>query len=220
MNAHRIQLSLVALIVISGLSLTAQQPRSLQPEDYRRWESLFAQRTPLSPDGSWLVYGINRSNRQNELRFQPTAGGDAIVVAFGEQPAFSDDSRWAACLVGLSEEDEAKLQKEKKPVRKKLAIIDLTAGTTTTIDAIESFSFNSTGTHIAFQRYAEGERTMRIDSEVLLGPTDLVIYAKSMKNWEPPHETERVTVERRGDIIENIRRAFESQGRRIEVDNS
>jgi len=80
--------SVVSLfIVVAGLSLSAQQPRTLPPEEYGRWEQLTPQRTPLSPDGAWLVYGINRSNRQNELRFQPTAGGTPIVVSFGEQPA-------------------------------------------------------------------------------------------------------------------------------------
>ena len=123
--------------------LIAQQPRMLAPEEYGRWEQLAAQRQPLSPDGKWLVYGINRSNRQNELRVQPSAGGTAITIAYGELPAFSDDSRWLAASMGVSEEEEAKLRKDKKPIRKKLALVDLNAGSVTTIDAIESFSFNS-----------------------------------------------------------------------------
>ena len=134
--------------------LIAQQPRMLAPEEYGRWEQLAAQRQPLSPDGKWLVYGINRSNRQNELRVQPSAGGTAITIAYGEQPAYSDDSRWLAALVGMSEEDEAKLRKDKKPIRKKLALVDLDAGSVTTIDAIESFSFSSSGTHLAMRHYA------------------------------------------------------------------
>ena len=111
----------------AGLTIDARQPRILQPDEYGRWEQLAAQRTPLSPDGTWLVYGINRSNRQNELRFQPTAGGTPIVVSFGEQPVFTDDSKWAASLVGLSEEEEAKLRKDKKPIRKRLALVNLAA---------------------------------------------------------------------------------------------
>ena len=146
MNITRIRLCVAVLVVTAGFSLNAQQPwRVLQPDEYGRWEQLAAQRAPLSPDGAWLVYGINRSNRQNELRFQPAAGGNAIVVAYGEQPSFADDSKWAACLVGMSEEDEAKLRKDKKPIRKRLALVNLAAGTTTTIDAVESFSFSPVG---------------------------------------------------------------------------
>jgi hypothetical protein len=118
MTITRTRVCAAVLVVTAGLSLNAQQPRVLQPDEYGRWEQLAAQRAPLSPDGAWLVYGINRSNRQNELRFQPAAGGNAIVVAYGEQPSFADDSKWAACLVGMSEEDEAKLLKDKKPIRK------------------------------------------------------------------------------------------------------
>src|SRR5690349_100601 len=115
---NRIRVSAAALVLAGGLTVTAQTPRLLQPEEYGKWESIATQRVPLSPDGNWLVYGLNRSSRQNEMRFQPTAGGNPITVAFGEQPAFSDDGKWAACLVGISEEDEAKLQKDRSEERR------------------------------------------------------------------------------------------------------
>ena len=183
MNVNRIRLGVVALLVISGLSVSAQQARVLQPDEYGRWEQLVAQRTPLSPDGAWLAYGINRSNRQNEIRFQPTGGGNPIVVAFGEQPAFSDDSKFAACLVGFSEEEEAKLQKDKKPIRKRVALVDLTARTTTMIDGVESFSFSPLGTHLALRRYADpstgsgqgGTRDASSDSEAVAPGTSLIV---------------------------------------------
>ena len=109
--------SAIALSLLWLSSSAAQQPRPLEPQEYGRWEQLAAQRSPLSPDGRWLVYGITRANRQNELRVQPGQGGPATAIAFGEQPAFSDDSRWLAYLVGFSEEQEAKLRKEKKSVK-------------------------------------------------------------------------------------------------------
>ena len=149
---------LLLIVVISPALLVAQQRRALAPEDYGRWEQLQAQRTPLSPDGKWLVYGIGRSNRQNELRLQPGGGGTAHAIAFGEQPAFSSDSRWLAYLVGFSEEQEAKLRKDKKPLHKTLGLRDLTTDTTVTVAGIESFSFSPTGTHLAMRRYAPESR--------------------------------------------------------------
>jgi len=178
MTFNRITLSAALLFVTATITTTAQTSRILQPEEYGRWEQLAAQRTPLSPDGAWLVYGINRSNRQNELRFQPTGGGNAIVVAFGETPAFTDDSKWAACLVGISEDDEAKLRKDKKPIRKKLALINLAAGSTTMVDAIESFSLSPTGTHVAMRRYADTTREESDNNSEAIAPgTSLVIRA-------------------------------------------
>ena len=131
----------------------ARQKRMLQPEDYGQWEQLSTQPTPLSPDGKWLVYGIVRSNRQNELRVQPSDGGEAVVIPFGERPTFTDDSKWLAYLIGFSEEQEAKLRKEKKPLHKQLGLLELATGKKTTVDGIESFALAPTGTHIAMRRY-------------------------------------------------------------------
>jgi dipeptidyl aminopeptidase/acylaminoacyl peptidase len=149
---------LLLVVIVSPALMAAQQRRVPAPEEYGRWEQLQSHRTPLSPDGKWLVYGIARSSRQNELRLQPSGGGAAQTVAFGEQPAFSSDSRWLAYLVGFSEEQEAKLRKDKKPLHKTLGLRDLTAGTSVTIAGIESFSFSPTGTHIAMRRYAPESR--------------------------------------------------------------
>ena len=71
-------LSAAALVSLVSSAPSAQQTARLQPADYGRWEQLVAQRMPLSPDGKWLVYGITRSSRQNELRVQPSDGGVAL----------------------------------------------------------------------------------------------------------------------------------------------
>jgi dipeptidyl aminopeptidase/acylaminoacyl peptidase len=145
----------IAVIAATCWVAAAAQPgRPLRSEEYGRWEQLAAQRTPLSPDGRWLVYGINRSNRQNELRVQPAGGGQPTIVAFGEQPAFSDDSKWLACLVGFSEDEEAKLRKDKKPMHKRLTLLELATGRITTVEGVESFSFSPAGTHLSMRRYA------------------------------------------------------------------
>lgn len=176
MTSIRIRYAAAVLVAANALTVAAQQPRPVRPEEYGRWEQLAAQRTPLSPDGTWLVYGINRSNRDNEIRFQPTSGGTPIVVAFGEGPVFSDDSKWAACLVGMSEEDEARLRKDRKPIRKKLALVNLAAGTTTTIEGVESFSFSPSGTHLAFRRYSETTREGADNASETVAPgTPLII---------------------------------------------
>jgi dipeptidyl aminopeptidase/acylaminoacyl peptidase len=149
----RAALLVVLLVALSASAPTAQPSHALLPEDYGRWELLVPQRGPLSPDGQWLVYGIRRANREDEVRLQPSAGGAVIAIPFGEQPVFSDDSRWLACLVGFSEEQEAKLRKDKRPLHKSLALIELATGQRTTVDGVESFSFSPSGTHLAMRRY-------------------------------------------------------------------
>src|SRR5262245_11204320 len=102
------------LVVLSGLTSTfvlrAQDKQPPSTADFAQWESLAPQprgsnSTPLSPDGRWLAYGINRSNRNNELRIANVASGETAVAPFGEQAVFSADSKWIAYAIALSEAD-------------------------------------------------------------------------------------------------------------------
>ena len=43
--------------------------------------------------------------------------------------------------------------------------------------------------------YIEGKKKMRIDSEMLTGPTDIVIYTNRINSWEPPFDKEKLTDE-------------------------
>ena len=110
----------IVTAIIFGLSLalaiSAQTKPPVTPADYGQFETLATvpSRGGLSPDGKWLAYGINRSNRNNELRIANVADGTTKVAAFGAQPVFSADSRWVAYAVGMSDADEEKLKKAKK----------------------------------------------------------------------------------------------------------
>ncbi|HET7218015.1 MAG TPA: prolyl oligopeptidase family serine peptidase, partial [Vicinamibacterales bacterium] len=108
----------------------------------------------LSPDGRWIAYGINRSNRDNELRVASVADGTVKTVAFASQPVYSADSRWVAYAIGYSEAQEEKLRQQKKPVQRKAGILNLATGEMSTVDAVESFAFDASGTHLALKRYA------------------------------------------------------------------
>jgi hypothetical protein len=61
-------------------------------------------------------------------------------------------------------------------------------------------------------QYTEGARTMRIDSEVLQGPSGMIIYTDSIQRWDPPFEAEVVDNVRRSSIVERLRRAFRFWG--------
>src|SRR5262245_14314003 len=123
--------SILSLLLLFSFTLiaTGQTKPRLTPADYGQWEILGA--TSLSPDGKWLAYGVNRSNRNNELRIASVAGGEPKVAAFGAQPVFSPifslDSRWVAYSIGYSEAQEEKLRKEKKPIQRKLGLLNLTS---------------------------------------------------------------------------------------------
>lgn len=148
-----------SLILASAISADAQSKPAVPPADYGQWESLatFREYGGLSPDGKWLAYGINRSNRNNELRVTSIADGTTKTVAFGAQPAFSSDSRWVAYSIGISESQEEKLKKDKKPVPKKIGLLNLSTGDLATVDGMESFAFSPDGAWLAM-RHAPPEK--------------------------------------------------------------
>lgn len=143
----------ISLTLAAAISTGAQSKPPVPPSDYGQWESLatFREYGGLSPDGRWLAYGINRSNRNNELRLTNIADGTTKTIAFGAQPAFSSDSHWVAYSIGVSESQEEKLKKDKKPVPKKIGLLNLTTGELSTVDGIESFAFSPDGAWLAMR---------------------------------------------------------------------
>jgi acetyl esterase/lipase len=145
------------ILCFLGLATTisAQSKAPVPPADYGQWENFApgARSGALSPDGKWLAYGINRSNRNNELRVTSVADGTTKTDAFGSQPVFSSDSHWVAYAIGYSEAQEAKLKKDKKPVQRKMGLVNLATGEQVVVDDIESFAFSPTGTYLAMRRY-------------------------------------------------------------------
>lgn len=150
-----------AMIIFIGLLtfsviLSAQNKPPATFADFGQWETLASggSNGGLSPDGRWLVYGINRSNRNNELRVVKLADGTTKIAAFGSQPVFSSDSKWLAYSLGISEAEQEKLRNEKKPVQNNLGLLNLATGETMTFEKMESFSFSRDGVFLAMRRYA------------------------------------------------------------------
>jgi hypothetical protein len=65
--------------------------------------------------------------------------------------------------------------------------------------------------------YREGQRKMFVDSEVVMGPSGMLIYGTSIVRWDPPHDSEPLEKADRERILANIREAFRFQGFEIDV---
>jgi hypothetical protein len=65
--------------------------------------------------------------------------------------------------------------------------------------------------------YSEGDRSLRVNSEVLAGPAGMAVYSRSIRNWSEPHEHEEIDTAKRETIMDNIRRAFRFRGVEIDV---
>ena len=142
---------LYPLVLFIALSAQAQPKPAVTPADYGKWETLS---TPvLSPDGKWLAAPVRRNNGTGELRIHPVAGGAPKIVASASEPAFSNDSRWVAYAIRYTEAEEDRMKKARKPVQNKLGVMDLTTGTTVSIDDVISFGLSDQGAWLAFRRY-------------------------------------------------------------------
>ncbi|MFO7767402.1 MAG: prolyl oligopeptidase family serine peptidase [bacterium] len=148
-------LVLTLLLLLAG-SAAAQEKPTLTPEDYGKWESLGSGQ--LAPDGRWLVYSISRTNGEDELRIRSMQGDSTKVVPYGTRPAFSEDGRWLAYLIGVSDDQRERLQKQKKPVHNRLGLFDLTTGEEIVIEEIAGFDFSGDGTWIALKGYPPSNR--------------------------------------------------------------
>lgn len=133
--------------------LFAQQKPAVSPADFGKWENL--QAGELSHDGKWLAYSIRRVNTDEELRVANLTGArKETVIAFGTRPVFSDDSKYLAYPIGVSEAERDKLKKAKKPVEDKLGILNLQTGEITTVEKISAFAFSKGGRFLAMRKYA------------------------------------------------------------------
>jgi dienelactone hydrolase len=136
-----------SLPVVGG----AQERPTLTPDDYDRWERLGP--AVLSPDGEWLAISISRVDGDGELRVHATDSDSVVVVPFGTVPAFSDDGRWLAYSIGVSEDVRDAARRADRPVRHKVGLLDLTTGDQVTRDDVEFFALSGDGRYVAFRRY-------------------------------------------------------------------
>lgn len=147
-------LAVVLALVASPLS--AQEKPTLTEDDYGKWERLGA--ATISPAGEWLAVQISRVNDEDELRIHRTDSDSVVAVPYGARPAFSDDGRWVAYSIGVSEDEREAAREADRPVRDKLGLLDLETGEQTTRDEVQSFSFSPDGRFLALRRYKPEEK--------------------------------------------------------------
>ncbi len=155
-SARLLPLTAACLVLVAPSSLIlAQEKPTVKPGDYGQWESLGG--ATLSPDARWLAYGIRRVNEENELRIRSLRRDTTRVVPWGSDPRFSADSRWLVWAVGVSPDERKRLEKEKKPVREGVGLLDLDSGTERAFDEIAASAFDATGAFLVLHGYAPEE---------------------------------------------------------------
>jgi ubiquinone/menaquinone biosynthesis C-methylase UbiE len=153
------------------------------------------------PFEDWLVRGGEDEATRQRVRDRfvnaPTSAvGDlGIVVADGRVTSFTDSK-----LVLRA--------------RQQLVVEHFSAPRPNLIESDLGFSVEVMGrTGI---RYIEGDRSILVDSEVL-AKHGIAVLSRSIRQWDPPHETDTLESADRSRVLENMRRAFEAQGDELQV---
>ena len=56
--------------------------------------------------------------------------------------------------------------------------------------------------------YTEGSKSLKVDSELLVGSPGMVIFPIRIRSWDPPYDSEEIDQTGRDEIVERIRDAF------------
>jgi dipeptidyl aminopeptidase/acylaminoacyl peptidase len=161
--------SSLALALLVAVPVHAQK-KPVTAADYGKFETPGA--AALSPNGQWLAYAITRVNEENELRVRPIARDTTLVVQYGGGAQFSADSRWLAYTIGVSPAERDRLTRERKPVRTKVGVRNVTTGEVAVFDDIASFRFSPDARFVALRGYPpEGKRTTDMIVRDLLAGT-------------------------------------------------
>ena len=156
----------VALALALGATVAVAQQKVLTLSDYGQWNRVVS--TGVSNDGRWVSFGYRPNDGDETLHVKSLAGGEDHTTVGGTGPAFSEDARWAAYVVNLPEKEAEKLRKDKKPVPKKIELLDLSNGARVTVANASAFAFSKASTHLAV-------KTDKADREAKHDGTDLIL---------------------------------------------
>lgn len=177
-------LCLVALAV-AGVGIHAQERPTLEADDYDRWERLGG--GTLSPDGRWMAVSVTRVDDEGELRIHDTRSDSVVVVPHGARARFSDDGRWVAFGIGVSQDERDAARERDEEVHDAVGILNLETGELVRRDAFASFSFSSDGRYLALMRYKpEDKESEGVDLVVhdLRGGQDMSFGNVSDYAWQ------------------------------------
>ncbi|MDH3269726.1 MAG: prolyl oligopeptidase family serine peptidase [Gemmatimonadota bacterium] len=134
-------LPVLLLALLLPLSSAAQQKRSLDHEDYDRWNRI--QSDLLSKDGDWLAYRLVPGDGDARLIVRDLDSERELTVDRGAQPRFTADSRYLVALIEPLQSVVDSLRGEGTRgddlPKDSLAIVELSSMTVTRVADVSSY---------------------------------------------------------------------------------
>lgn len=154
------------LALILASCAVGQTRMPLAPTDYGKWETLGPGQ--LSPDGRWMTAQIGVVEGDGRMIVRSCDGPERAEIVAAGGARFSDDSKWVAYTIGPKREEAKRLQREKKPVRMRLGLRNLTSGSETVYEDVQGWSFLRGGGTLLVHHYpVEGQPKGGSDLEIV-----------------------------------------------------
>jgi dipeptidyl aminopeptidase/acylaminoacyl peptidase len=159
-DSKRIFVFLLAVILLLGLApdIFAQSTnkKALTIDDYERWRTIGS--VSISDSGEWITFSYDIPEKDGTFYVKSTVTDKVYEIPRGSlpprgsSPAFSDDSKWVAYFIDLPVKDQKKLQKDKKPVPRKVELLNIETGDKITWENAASFSFSKGSGFLAVKK--------------------------------------------------------------------
>lgn len=167
MRKHIIWATLLIFILAGAAPrLGAQEKRPFTIDDYAQWQSIVS--TSISPDGLWVSFAYRKTKADDEFTIKSLASDTEHKIKGASDPKFSDDSQWAAYILNLPWKEQEELRKAKKPVPRKVQLLDLNLGEKTTFENASSFLFSEDGGFLAVKKTKADPKAEHSGSDLIL----------------------------------------------------
>jgi dipeptidyl aminopeptidase/acylaminoacyl peptidase len=143
---------MMSLLMVTFITVNGQTPLpTLKTSDYAKWQTL--QSFSITNDGSWVSWNVSLVDGDDTLYIKNVTSGKLYKYALSTGVTFSSDSKWAVFSVGFSEKQIEKMNEQKKPIKNKAKILDLTTGKERVFDNISSYSITKDANHLVMAGY-------------------------------------------------------------------
>jgi dipeptidyl aminopeptidase/acylaminoacyl peptidase len=158
---------------------TAKRPIELP--DVLDWKRIGS--ATVTNDGRWFAYRLSPTEGDSEVVLRSTVDDAEYRFAVGEASGggpsvvFSEDSRWLGLTIYPDRETAKRLEKQRKPRRNKVGLVELATGEMKEFEDVRAFGFaGEAGGWIALHRYAPERLGGGGDNEDQPHGSDLLLY--------------------------------------------
>ena len=157
----------VFLVLLFAFSLSAQgEKKVLTLEDYPQWKHILS--PAISADGNWVSHSLRPNGGDATMSIISLLSDKKYEIPYGSGAKFSEDSRWAAYLIGVSKEEAKKLQKDKKPVPRKGELLNLETGDKYTVENTAAVGFSKNSKFLTVKKAVQDKAAKHKGTDLVL----------------------------------------------------